>query len=240
MNILVIAAHPDDEVLGMGGTIKKYTKNKHNVKIVIMATGIFARRSPNYTNSTRYEINKNATKTMEENLISLRDDAKKAARIMGVNDIEFMDFPDNEMDKVSNLEVTKKIESIIEQFKPSTVFTHSQYDVNVDHRILYDATITATRPTSNCVVKKVISFEVPSSTEWYFPSRFSPNLFVDIHKELNVKIKALMAYKNEMRSFPHPRSAKAIDVIAKRWGTVSGFNAAEAFCLIRHISDDVL
>ena len=99
MKILVIAAHPDDEVLGMGGTIKKYTKNKHNVKIVIMATGIFARRSPNYMNSTRYEINKNATKTMEENLISLRDDAKKAARIMGVNDIEFMDFPDNEMDK---------------------------------------------------------------------------------------------------------------------------------------------
>lgn len=239
MKILVIAAHPDDEVLGMGGTIKKYTKNKHDVKIVIMATGVFARRSQNYKNSTKYKVDKNTLKTMEEKLIDLRHDAKKAAKIMGVNDIEFMDFPDNEMDKISNLEITKKIESIIQQFEPTTVFTHSQYDVNVDHRILYDATITATRPTSNCAVKKVISFEVPSSTEWYFPSRFSPNMFIDINRELPFKIRALLAYKNEIRDFPHPRSAEAIEVIAKRWGTVSGFKAAEAFCLVRHISDDL-
>lgn len=240
MKILVIAAHPDDEVLGMGGTIKKYAQKKHDVKIVIMATGVFARRSQNYDNSTKYIVDKRTVKTMEEKMIDLRHDAQKAANIMGAKNIEFMDFPDNEMDKVSNLEITKKIESVIQQFKPTIVFTHSQHDVNVDHRALYDATMTATRPTSKCAVKKVISFEVPSSTEWYFPYRFSPNMFVDITKELNIKVKALSAYKNEIRDFPHPRSKEAISVIARRWGTVAGFRAAEAFCLVRQISDDLL
>lgn len=239
MNILVIVAHPDDEVLGMGGTIKKYTKNKHDVKIVIMATGIFARRSQNYQNSTSYKFDKKTIKNMEMELVDLKKDCKKAAKIMGVTDVEFMDFPDNEMDTISNLEVTKKIELVIEHYKPSIVFTHSKYDVNVDHRVLYDATITATRPTSNLSIKKVISFEVPSSTEWYFPSQFSPNIFVDINKELETKIKALMAYKNEIRDFPHPRSVDAIRVIAKRWGTVSGLHAAEAFSLVRDINNSV-
>lgn len=240
MKILVIAAHPDDEVLGMGGTIKKYTKNKHDVKIVIMATGIFARRSQNSKNSTAYNVDKNSMATMEKKLTELRNDAKKASKIMGVTDLELLDFPDNEMDKVSNLEVTKKIESIIEKFKPTVIFTHSQYDINIDHRTIYNATITATRPTSDSTVEKVFSFEVPSSTEWYFPSKFSPNVFVDIKTELTTKIKALSAYKNEIRNFPHPRSTKAIDIIAKRWGTVCGFDAAEAFSLIRHVSKDIL
>lgn len=239
MKILVIAAHPDDEVLGMGGTIKKYVKNNHKVKIVIMATGIFARRNVNYKNSTNYKINKNTVKLMEKEVIKLQNDSKKAAKIMGVDDIKFLDFPDNEMDMVSNLQITKEIEYVIEKFKPHTVYTHSQYDVNIDHRILYDATITATRPTPNGNVKEVISYEVPSSTEWYFPSRFSPNIFVDISKELSVKINALMAYKNEVRKYPHPRSAEAIEMIAKRWGTVSGFNAAEAFYLVRQLNTKI-
>ena len=147
MNVLVIAAHPDDEVLGMGGTIKKYTKNKHNVKIVIMATGIFARRSQNGKNSTTYNVDEQSIAIMEKKLDELRCNAKKATKILGVTDLELLDFPDNEMDKVSNLEITKKIESIIEKFKPTVVFTHTQHDINIDHRIIYNATVTATRPT---------------------------------------------------------------------------------------------
>lgn len=235
MNVLVIAAHPDDEILGMGGTIRKYVKDGHKVKIVIMATGIFARRSERYQNSTKYEMAGRSKQTMEKELIELRKDAVKASKILGVSNIEFADFPDNEMDIISNLQITKKIEAIIQQFNPEIVYTHSQYDVNVDHRILYDATITATRPTPKCKVKQVISFEIPSSTEWYFPSSFSPNIFVDISKEIPTKIKALLAYKNEIREFPHPRSAEAIKIIAKRWGTVCGVHAAEAFCLVRKI-----
>ena len=239
MKILVIAAHPDDEVLGMGGTITKYVKNGDSVKIIIMATGIFSRRSSNNTNSNTYEVDEKILKKMSKQVQNLQKDAIKSSKIMGVKDIEFLNFPDNEMDKKSNLEITKKIEHVISKFKPDIVFTHSQHDVNIDHRIIYDATITATRPFSKFKVKEVISFEVPSSTEWYFPSKFSPNMFIDINKELPTKIKALSAYKTEINNFPHPRSAEGLEVIAKRWGTVSAFNAAEAFYIVRQLKTNV-
>lgn len=239
MKVLVIAAHPDDEVLGMGGTITKYVKDGHELKIVIMATGIISRRSSKYTNSTSYQVNEKTIEKMKGQVNALQKDSIKAAKIMGVKNIEFVDFPDNEMDKISNLEITKKIESSIADFRPDVVFTHSQNDINVDHRMIYDATITATRPNSKYQVKKVISFEVPSSTEWYFPAKFSPNIFVDISKELTAKIRALSAYKTEIRDFPHPRSKEGLTVIAKRWGTVSGFSAAEAFCLVRQLENSV-
>lgn len=239
MKVLVIAAHPDDEVLGMGGTITKYVKDGHELKIVIMATGIISRRSSEYTNLTSYQVNEKIIEKMKGQVNALQKDAIKAAKIMGVKNIEFVDFPDNEMDKISNLEITKKIESSIADFRPDVVFTHSQNDINVDHRMIYDATITATRPHSKYQVKKVISFEVPSSTEWYFPAKFSPNIFVDISKELTAKIRALSAYKTEIRDFPHPRSKEGLTVIAKRWGTVSGFSAAEAFCLVRQLENSV-
>jgi LmbE family N-acetylglucosaminyl deacetylase len=235
LKILVIAAHPDDEVLGMGGTITKYVKNGDSVKIIIMATGIFSRRSFNNTNASVYEVDESVLGEMSKQVQNLQKDAIKASKIMGVKDVEFLNFPDNEMDKKSNLEITKKIESIISKFKPDIVFTHSQHDVNIDHRIIYDATITATRPFSKFKVKEVISFEVPSSTEWYFPSKFSPNMFIDINKELSTKIKALSAYKTEINDFPHPRSLEGIEVIAKHWGTVSGFNASEAFYIVRQL-----
>jgi LmbE family N-acetylglucosaminyl deacetylase len=237
MKILSVVAHPDDEVLGMGGTIKKYTDSGHDVKIVFMATGIFARRNDKYQNSTKYATDKKTVKKMKSELERLRKDAKQATKILGVDEIEFMNFPDNEMDKVSNLEITKKIENVIGDYKPTVVYTHSPYDINIDHRILYNATITATRPMSNSNVKEVISFEVPSSTEWYFPSKFTPNVFVDISDELPFKLRALEAYKNEIREFPHPRSMEALEIIAKRWGTVSGFMAAEAFSLVRELRD---
>ena len=239
MKVLIIVAHPDDEVLGMGGTITKYVKNGDSVKIVIMATGVFSRRSSNNMNASVYEVDDDMLKKMSKQVQNLQKDAIKASKIMGVTDVEFLDFPDNEMDKKSNLEITKKIESIISKFKPDIVFTHSQHDVNIDHRMIYDATITATRPFSKFKVKEVISFEVPSSTEWYFPSKFSPNMFIDINKELNTKIKALSAYKTEINDFPHPRSAKGIEIIAKHWGTVSAFNAAEAFYIVRQLKTNI-
>ena len=235
MKNLIIVAHPDDEVLGMGGTIKKLTKNGDDVKIVIMATGISSRRSTNYKNSTQYEIDNQTMKKINEQILKLRKDAKNASEILGVRDIQFENFPDNEMDTVSNLQITKKIEEIIQSYKPNVVYTHSQFDINVDHRALYFSTITATRPKKNQNVKEVMCFEVPSSTEWYFPSTFSPNVFVDISEEIQFKLKALKAYKNELQEFPHPRSPEAISAIGKRWGSISGFNNAEAFYLVRQL-----
>ncbi len=235
MKVLVIAAHPDDEVLGMGGTLKKLTKTKNKVKVVFLATGINARRSKEYINDTKYTVDPNLQKIMNKQIQKLQLDAKNALKILGVNDIEFIDFPDNEMDKISNLEITKKIEKLINQFKPEIIYTHTKHDVNVDHRAIFHAVITATRPIHKSKVKKVICFEVPSSSEWLFGDNFTPNIFVDIKKELPLKLKAIKKYKNELRNFPHPRSVEALNSIAKRWGTVSGFEAAEAFQLIREL-----
>ena len=172
---------------------------------------------------------------MKNQVSRLQNDAKNALKILGIKNIEFFEFPDNELDKISNLEITKTIEEIIRKFKPEIVYTHTKKDINVDHRAIFNATITATRPDKKSNVKKVMCFEVPSSSEWYFAETFKPNIFVDIKKELQYKIKAIKVYKNEIRKFPHPRSIDALDAIAKRWGSVSGFEAAEAFELIREL-----
>ena len=238
MKVLVIVAHPDDEVLGMGGTLRKLSVKNHDIKVVFLATGIAARRSDKFRNETKYEINKTLIKKMEEQIKKLRLDAKRALKILGIKNIEFFDFPDNEMDMVSNLEITKTIENIIKKFKPDVIYTHTKNDINVDHRAIFNATITATRPSTRVNVKKVICFEVPSSSEWNFGDTFSPNIFVDIKRELSYKKKAIQVYKTELKEFPHPRSVNSLDIIAKRWGTVSGFEASEAFELIRELDNN--
>ena len=235
MKILVLVAHPDDEVLGMGGTLKKLSSQKNNIKVVFLATGIFARRSDEYLNNPRYKIDNTLTKKMKNQINKLRLDAKKALNILGIKNVEFFDFPDNEMDTISNLEITKTIEKLVQEFNPEVIYTHTKNDINVDHRAIFNATITATRPTTKQKVKKIICFEVPSSSEWNFGEPFSPNIFIDINKELSYKIKAIKVYKNELRKFPHPRSPEALDAIAKRWGSISGSKAAEAFELIRDL-----
>ena len=232
MKILILAAHPDDEVLGMGGTIKKLSKGGNDIKIIFMSTGILSRRKIE-SKVSKQVFTKDWMKKNENKIKSLRGDAKKAGKILGVNEIEFMDFPDNEMDIVSTLMVTKSIENSIKDFNPNVVYTTPKNDPNVDHQKVFASTLVATRPYKNSILQEVISYEIPSSTEWFFPSQFSPNIFVDISKEFTSKIKAIKAYKTEIREFPHPRSIEALEVITKRWGSVSGFNYAEAFRLVR-------
>ena len=234
MKILVIVAHPDDEVLGMGGTIKKHTKNGDSVVVAYLTTGINARRSIDYTNSSSYNFSEHYLQKNKKQILELKNDAKKSSKILGVKNTLFFDFPDNEMDTIPLLKIVKTIEKIILKEKPDIVYTSHYKDLNIDHRITCNATLTACRPNS-IFIKEILCFEIFSSTEWTFSYDFKPNYFVNIEKELSSKINAMKKYKNELKKFPHPRSLENIENSAKRWGSISGFNAAEAFQIIRKI-----
>tara|TARA_Y100000590_G_scaffold467130_1_gene644914 strand:+ start:3250 stop:3939 length:690 start_codon:yes stop_codon:yes gene_type:complete len=229
MNVLIIAAHPDDEILGMGGTILKHTTNNDRVTIVYLATGIAARKSD-------HQLKSKEDKKLQNEILELRKHAKKAAKILQVTDVKFYDFPDNQMDSVTLLNVVKAIEKEIEIVKPERIYTNHYGDLNVDHKTVANATITACRPHSG-QVKEILSFEVLSSTEWSIPYSFKPNYFVNIKKQLKKKIQAMETFKDEIRDFPHPRSSKNIEFVAGRWGTVAGFEAAEAFEILRRIEE---
>lgn len=233
MNILVIVAHPDDEVLGMGGTILKHAQHGDKVKIVYLATGLTSRRSLNYQNTTSYDYRLDQKK-IEKQIEELRKDAQKSCKILEVSHVKFYDLPDNEMDSISLLKIIKIIENEIYETKPDKVYTHHYGDLNIDHRITFNATLTACRPIES-TVKELITFEVSSSTEWNYPSHFNPNYFINIKSQLSKKIRAMQMYKNEIRRFPHPRSAENLKIIAGRWGAISGNVAAEAFEIIRKI-----
>jgi len=234
MRVLIFVAHPDDEVLGMGGTILKHSQKGDYVKVVYLATGITSRRSTNFQNSVSYEQNENETNEIQKEIKDLHNDAKKSCKILKVKDLEFYDFPDNEMDSVPLLKIIKVIEKEIKEIKPDRIYTHHFHDLNVDHRTVYNAVLTATRPIET-KVKELISFEVPSSTEWNYPIHFNPNYFIGIKSQLSAKIKAMKAYKNEIRDYPHPRSVENLKNVSERWGSISGKKAAEAFEIIRKI-----
>ena len=232
MNVLIIAAHPDDEILGMGGTIAKHTSQHDNVTIIYMATGITARREP-----ADYEIKSIPKKIQEkwqQEIEKLQQDARKSAKLLKVKTVKFFDFPDNEMDNVQLLKVVKIIENEIKQVKPDRIYTNHYSDLNVDHKVVYNAVLTACRP-SNVSVKEILCFEVLSSTEWSYPYNFSPNYFSNIENHVTKKVNAMKLFKSEIREFPHPRSSENIRNVAARWGSVCGFKAAEAFELIRKI-----
>ena len=233
MRILILVAHPDDEVLGMGGTILRHSQKGDLVKVVYFATGISSRRSTNYKNNATYEQEENSD-IIQKEIQELQNDAKKSCKILGVKDMEFYDLPDNEMDSIPLLKVIKIVENEIKKSKPDRIYTHHYNDLNIDHRVLFNATLTACRPADD-KIKELVTFEVPSSTEWNYPFRFNPNYFVNITRQLSSKVRAMNSYKNEIRNFPHPRSSESLKIIAKKWGSVSGNKAAEAFEIIRRI-----
>lgn len=226
-NILVIAAHPDDEVLGCGGTLAKYVNEGHNVSVMILGEGLTSRDA------------KRQRAKRKEGLRLLKRQAKKANDLLGVKDISMYDLPDNRFDTVALLDIVKLIERQILKTKPEIIFTHTNCDLNIDHVITHQAVLTATRPMPGCIVKELYAFEISSSTEWAFQRFgpvFRPNVFVDITDTLNRKIKAMMIYEGELRKFPHPRSDGAMMALAKYRGSMAGIEAAEAFELMRKIA----
>ena len=224
--ILVIAAHPDDEVLGCGGSIAKHVHDGDEVHVLILAEGVTSR------DDTRDREGR------EKDITKLKDMANEAHKILGTSSTKLLDFPDNRMDSVDLLDVIKVIENEINEINPEIIYTHHSNDLNVDHRITHQAVLTACRPYPDQSVKKIYCFEVPSSTEWQTPISvppFIPNTFVDISSTIDNKLEALKAYESEMKPWPHSRSIKAVEYLARWRGASAGFEAAEAFSLSRNL-----
>ncbi|MEM1689049.1 MAG: PIG-L deacetylase family protein [Candidatus Hadarchaeales archaeon] len=220
--ILAIVAHPDDEILGCGGTLAKFAKQGWEVYVLSLSRGV----------TSRYESEEKSSK---KKISELEIQAREANKIIGTKRLFMLDFPDNMFDTIPLLKIVKSIEKIKNMIRPSFVFTHFREDLNIDHRITYEATITAMRPLPNETVKEILSFEIMSSTEWRYPTRFSPNVFVDISDTIDLKLHAMEAYKEELRTPPHPRSLETIKFNAAVWGSKVGLKFAEAFELIRKV-----
>ena len=224
MKALVVAAHPDDETFGVGGTIARHSEQSDEVWVVILADGSEGR-------------------TPRRRHIELRkESASKACQVLGVRKVVFCDLPDQRLDTLPLLDVIRPIEKCVRELQPDVVYTHFKGDVNQDHRIAFQATMVAVRPFGDNTVRRLLCYETPSSTEWAAPfadSFFMPNVFVDISATLNKKIRAMQMYaetlNSEVRPYPHPRSYEAVEIYAKRHGAVVGMRAAEAFMLVREL-----
>lgn len=219
--ILVVAAHPDDEILGCGGTMARLANEGAKVYTLLLGHGIAAR----HDNLDKTEYQGQVTK--------LKKCMDNANRAIGVQEVFSFDFPDNKFDTVALLDIVRTVEKIKNKIKPDVIFTHYEKDLNIDHRITYEAVITAARPLPDETVKEIYSFEVLSSTEWGYPLSFSPNVFFNISETIDIKMKAIGEYKLELREFPHPRSLKAAELNAKTWGAKTGLEYAEAFMAVR-------
>lgn len=226
VSVLVVAAHPDDEVLGCGGTIAKHSQQGDIVHVHILAEGATSRSQ------------KRDRGAWQADLSILSEAADQAGKILGAQSVTLHAFPDNRMDGCELLDVVKVIEHAIAQHQPQMIYTHHSGDVNIDHRRIHEAVVTACRPTPGYPVKTLLFFEVASSTEWHVPGSalpFMPNWFVDISETLSLKLQALETYQSELRSWPHPRSLQAVEALALWRGASVGVAAAEAFILGRKI-----
>ena len=226
-HVLVVAAHPDDEVLGAGGAIARHVHQGDAVSVLILGEGISARlpaRKSSLLTARRSQFER------------LKREMNQAHDCLGVRYTELQGFPDNRFDSVDLLDLVKAVEKVERKVHPHVVYTHHGGDLNVDHRLTFEAVLAACRPLPDTSVERILSFEVLSSTEWAPPhaSRaFLPNVFIDVEPFLDRKLKAMACYRSELRSFPHPRSLEAIRHQAAQRGSTVGLKAAEAFVLLR-------
>lgn len=223
-NVLVFAAHPDDELLGLGGTVRRMADEGACIRAVIMAEGLTSRAD------AREEADRSG-------LLELQADARRASETVGYSSIDFCGFPDNRMDGLELLDVVKTVSKHVEKYNPDTVFTHHHGDLNIDHRRTCEAVLTACRPAGKYGVERIYAFETPSSTEWDFRygAPFCPNVFFDVTDTLEAKIRGMACYRTESAAYPHPRSPEALWALGRYRGSNVGMGMAEAFELLREV-----
>jgi LmbE family N-acetylglucosaminyl deacetylase len=217
--VLCVAAHPDDEVLGAGGTLAKHADAGHEVHVLIVTEGA----------TTQYDDHELVEEKVEA--------AEECGERLGVETIHFGELPDMRLDSTPHVEVNAVIEDCVETVDPDVVYTHTHDDVNQDHVAVAESTMVATRPGSG--VERVLAYETPSGTEWAADGRFAATVYVEVADHLDTKVEAFDAYGMEQRPYPHPRSERAVRARARTRGTEAGFEAAEAFALLREYVNEV-
>jgi LmbE family N-acetylglucosaminyl deacetylase len=224
--IVILAAHPDDEVLGVGGTIAHHAAIGDRVHVVIAAEGVTSR-----------DVVRDV-QLRQGDLADLQSATRNAVEILGGVSARFLGFPDNRCDSIDRLDLTKAIEEVIDDLQPQSIYVHHSGDVNIDHRRLHEAAFTACRPQPNHPVRRLLSFETVSSTEWAPPGglpAFQPSVFVNINEYWPQKLAALEVYRREMREWPHARSIASVEHLGRWRGATVGLEMAEAFMLLREI-----
>lgn len=220
MTILIIATHPDDEVLGCGGVMSRYAAEGQAVHVLVISRGIPELFPPEEIEKTRAEL-------------------RQAHALLGVASVEFLDFPAPDLDTIPGRKLADAIGKVIRRLQPTVVYIPHHGDIHADHQAVYKAALVAIRPINNCPVKKLLCYETLSETEWASPLgglTFVPNVFVDITNYLHLKLRAMECYRSQLRTPPHSRSLRSIEALAHlRGGTVS-LEAAEAFELVREIA----
>lgn len=217
MKVLVVAAHPDDEVLGAGGTLAKHVDAGDEVRAIVVSEGA----------TSRYD---------DAMVEGLRSAGRRSAERIGFASLDFVGLPDQRLDGVPLIDVTQALEPLIHDFQPEVLYTHAPMDVNTDHGVVSRATWTACRPYAAPWLERFLCFETASSTEWAWPTvdgAFQPNHFVDVSETLERKLDAMRCYDDELRPYPHPRSLQALTERAAYWGSRVGVAAAEPFMILR-------
>lgn len=218
--VLVVGAHPDDEILGPGGTLAQHVRDGDEVHAVVVADG--------------------ATSRYRGDMVSvLADSAARAAKVLGLASLRMEGLPDQRLDALPLVDVTQAIEAIVDEVRPRFIYTHFPGDVNADHGVVAQATWVASRPYVAPFLRRFAVFETPSSTEWAWPTEgtgFLPGLFVDITATLEKKLAAMDCYESELRPYPHPRSGQALRERAAVWGSKVGRPAVEAFQVLREVT----
>jgi LmbE family N-acetylglucosaminyl deacetylase len=221
--VLVVAAHPDDEILGVGGTAARHVRGGDRVDVLIVAEGATSRTAVRDTATSARELD------------ALRQAAHKAAGELGTRAPRFLGLPDNRLDSVDLLDLVKAVEAVIDDVRPDVVYTHHAGDLNVDHGLVQRAVLTACRPLPGSTFRAIYGFETVSSTEWGRGEAFAPTRYVAIENEMAAKLAALKHYQVEMRPFPHARSLEAVEALARVRGAQAGVAAAEAFTVLLEV-----
>jgi LmbE family N-acetylglucosaminyl deacetylase len=215
--VLVIAAHPDDELLGCGGTVARHTRAGASVTSVIVCEGESLRYGPGG--------------------VGQRSHIDSAAKVLGVEEVRVLAFPDQRLDTFTLTDVIGSLEQIVQEVRPQVVYGQYGGDVNRDHQLVFQALLVATRPTESCI-ETVYAFDTASSTEWAYPRTFVPDTWIDIGDTLETKIRAMACYESELRDYPHPRSLEALKYRARAWGAQACLEAAEVFMTVRRVCRD--